>query len=260
MNFNISCNTRPFIRDNFKILCDVFNKLSIFNIEFHLGHLMDPCRFSINIDSIRDILKWNNIEISVVDGGWCDFITGDTNRIHEQMEYTHYLGCNRIRLFLSPMMSLNVSNRNIENAICNITEIANKYISTDILFETHRGIGLEYDIVKHILSELHNNDVNNVYLVFDPVNFILDDKDPYPAVEVLGEFVKHIHLKGILPEKLLCSFGDGLCIHRVVRKLFRYTNSVGIEYEGSANPLLGLYKSYVNVINFIHNNQENIDS
>jgi sugar phosphate isomerase/epimerase len=136
-----------------------------------------------------------------------------------------------------------MTNKQFSNLVENIQKCADTAQYTNLLFETHAGIGTHPLIVADILYKVQRE---NVGLVFDPINILNDGKLPHEMLKEVGEYVKHIHLKGSSSTNMLCAFGEGVNISEAVIEAMQYTNSFGIEYEGIGNILEGLETSYKN--------------
>lgn len=240
MNKIISFNTKLF---SYKEMLDYFFVTERIP-EFHLQYFMNN-EITLSKQTKNVLSKLN---IYIADGGWCNFITNNINKIYKQLNIIQYLKINNIRLFFGNYPKEKITNKEINKVIFNIKKILRiTPPKTNLLFETHKGIGTNPDIVKHILKKVNTN---NIGLVFDPINIIRDNEDPIDMIKQNGKYIKHIHLKG-LSENSLCEFGKGIDITQSILKASEFTNSFGIEYESEElNIKEGLEKSYNNFKQF----------
>lgn len=249
----ISYNTKPFIHENFRVMCEVFKELKLNPIELHLGHFID--NFLDPVEA-KQLLDEHSLQISIVDGGWLDLAHCVLSRVQEQVEIAKVFGIDVIRLFFPAYSAKTLGEDGIRNIYTSLDALTYDFPNTTFLFETHHGIGVDADYILPIMMNVSSN----IGLVFDPINFVVANKDPEDALNLLGQFVKHVHLKGVTihqKEKVhYMPFGEGnVDIKHMILPLYKYTQSFGLEYEGSSNAVLGLVKSRENLIAFckLHN-------
>lgn len=243
----ISYNTKPFIHSDFDRMCWLFKVAGFGNLELHLGHLIEA---DLTVRQILRSIAQNKLEILLVDGGWCDFVSGDISQVEKQINLAWMLNVNIIRLFFSPLPVNTLGEVEIKNLLFNITNVAANHPEMHILFETHHGIGLDAKKVSAVMEEVSKKH-SNVRLVFDPINFVVDGQNPEDALARLHPYVDHVHLKGFQKKKL-CAFGEGVDISPVAVKLLKSTNSFGLEYEGQGDAIFELQKSTINLIKLCH--------
>jgi len=247
----ISYNTKPFCNNDFEYMCQVFQKLEFNNLELHLGHVIDRVP-ALNGSRIAQTIKNYNLKNVLVDGGWCDLtVEGDEGigNIAKQISFMQVLNVDTIRLFFSPCPLDLVTDEKLDIVVYNIHNLTTKYSNVNFLFETHDELGTCAVLVRDLMDAVNSH--NNIGLVFDPINFIMGGKDPNTALNALSKYVKHVHLKGLSDGKL-CAFGEGIDISDTVIKLFEYTDSFGLEYEGKEDAILGLQKSKVNLMKLVN--------
>jgi hypothetical protein len=242
----INCVTKPFE------ISQLQSFIGINNLEFNLSPVVemilannDTAQIIKTMDSIT--LRLERFNINIVDGGWCDLINNQIDTIPNQIEITRKLGANKLRLFFSPFDKDKTNYHKdiaISNVIHNIKQLAMDNSDITFLYETHRGIGLDHRTVKFIMERVG---LDNVGLVFDPVNFLSYDLSPKLAFNSLKDFIKHTHIKGINDKKQLCSFGVGVNTNELILDAIKYCSSIGIEYEGTQSPFIGLSESYKNI-------------
>jgi len=203
--------------------------------ELHLKYFVED---KMDVSKVFDELV--PLNISIADGGWCDFAKNQIMEISKQLNIITKLKISNIRLFFTPLCYNELSDKQIFNIVYNIQLFADAYPSTNFLFETHKGIGTHPVGVRDLMVSINRT---NVGIVFDPVNIILDGNDPHKMLKETGEYIKHVHLKGYSGIEL-CSFGKGKLFDSLVTDLFCYTKSFSIEYEGLFNVVEELEAGY----------------
>ncbi|MCK4815415.1 sugar phosphate isomerase/epimerase [bacterium] len=225
-------------------------------IELHLGHFIDNF---LDPTKAKQLLDEYNLRVSIMDGGWLDLAHCELSRVREQVEIAKVFGIDVIRLFFPAYSTKILGEDCIRNIYTSLDALTHDFPDTTFLFETHHGIGVEVDYIFSIML----NASSNMGLVFDPVNLAIANKGLKYALNLLGQFVKHVHLKGatvIHQKEEVCymPFGEGnIDVKHIIPSLCKYTQSFGLEYEGSSNAILGLVKSRENLIAFckLHNIQ-----
>ena len=246
----ISYNTRPFIDEDFELMCRVFKALDFGAVELHLGHFIDR---NLRVNTGKQLLDKYELPIIIVDGGWCDLSKNMIEKIPKQVELVRELGCDKLRLFFTPLKVKEMGEEGITAIHHNIGILAEKYPDIQFLFESHKGIGVDTAQVFAFMMAA----ADNIGLVFDPINIMVDGmSDPWEFLNELKTFVKHVHLKGAnldmdpikKTERIIyCPFGEGnLSISNVSVEAATITGSVGIEYEGTGNAFMGLLRSKEN--------------
>ena len=258
MLMRICYNTRPFRHDDFELMCRVFQTLKLRNLELHLGHMFktssDHILESSKLDPswVLQTIKRYGLEITLMDGGWCNltYIPGYREDIEKQISMTQKLKVPTLRLFFAPYPTVEMI-KELPEITYQIIDIATKHSDINFLFETHDALGTNAELVRNIMDTVNQNH-NNVGIVFDPINFIMDGKNPDEALRILSKYVRHVHLKGCANGKL-CAFGEGVDISSIVVKLLECTDSFGLEYEGEEDARLGLQKSKTNLLKLCMN-------
>jgi len=236
-NITLSYNTKPF---TFEEMLRYFRYRNI-RPELHLRYFMQDY---MRLESARWLLG-DTIKPSITNGGWHNFTGDKIDPLAYQLAITRQLGAQSIRLFLSPMFRNEMSTKQYDNMVNNIKELAYLFPDINLLFETHRGIGVETDSLVELFAQ---GLPTNVGLVFDPVNVYQSTSDAtmHGMLDAVWAHVKHVHLKGCKPDGTLCVFGEGIDMTGIVTRCFAFTESFGIEYEGEGSAIKGLEKSHAN--------------
>jgi len=242
----VSYNTRPFIYDDFELMCKTFKALEFNVVELHLGHFIEG---DVNVDYAKDLLTKYELSINIVDGGWCDLARNQVATIPHQIELAQQLDCNKIRLFFTPLTISEMDEEGLTFIYDNLSVLSTSFPDIDFLFETHKGIGIELSEISSLMLATPDN----IGLVFDPVNIIVDGHaSPAEFLYELNPYIKHVHLKGahIFKKGTNCvydAFGEGtIDIQDLTLEIVQLIDSIGIEYEGKLNPVLGLLRSKEN--------------
>ena len=238
---------KPFRNKKIEDFIPVLSGLGLNDLELHAGHFYNK---KIDYKKIRSIFKSNEINVKVISGGWSDLTTNDNTfkNIEKQISILKKLSCNKIRLFLGRLERKYFNDKIRKIIIKNLIELSGKYSNIYFLFETHDGISLDYQIMYDLFNSVNRE---NILIAFDPVNMEMKDIDSYSALDVLYDYIGHLHLKGIKTvspgKKLLCEYGLGdFSFDKILRYLKQknYKNYLSIEYEGNKNPYVALSNSY----------------
>jgi len=188
----------------------LFDKLSLFDIEFHLGSfLVDP----VDFHDTRQMKTtyFGERPILMCDGGWWDFAAKGAKYYREiltnQVDQTEALGCHRLRLFLTQLDYKYATMPLIHTMTANVIKFVEEYCiprQVKICFETHNSLTCNDAFMGFFWQSLPESIKPWVGIVLDIENCINNRKDIKPTVgsiledwttNVHPDAISHIHLK-----------------------------------------------------------------
>ncbi|OGV40702.1 MAG: hypothetical protein A2X48_22560 [Lentisphaerae bacterium GWF2_49_21] len=114
-----------------------------------------------------------------------------------------------------------------------------------LALENHGGIASTAEDMLKILSAVNSP---NLFLNFDPANFVAEGVDCIRAFELLKDRIIYVHLKDVRTSnghKEFCAVGEGMIDWRKLLSLLedRYNGVCAIEYENAEDPVEGTTRS-----------------
>ena len=181
-------------------------------------------------------------EVSVLSGGWCDFVRGEGLGIDGMFDRQAWLAENLnvlLRVFLAhPNNEPEATPENIDRAVQNLM-LAADMTEVDLAIENHGGITADPGAMNEILYRINEGvGYSQVGTVLDPINYARCGWDPVRVLKAINfKLIKHVHAKDMTSDGKLCTPGDGLFKEewRVIARYLRdngYKGAVTLEYEG----------------------------
>ena len=241
----IHASTTSHKRESLPATLDAFFRLGMLDLDINLHHFLERGE---SVERIAHAIGQNNQRVWVVSGGWCDFFHGqpeidDTVRsIDRQVDIAGQLGTHMIRLFFGRLPAASFDSAAASTIAANLRRLSDRHSNTTFVFENHDGASLVPAICRDVLGAV---DRPNIRMNFDPINFARAGVDPAQALEAVGPFVAHMHLKGLGGGEF-CEFGKGdvdltPLLHRLLQQGYR--GDFTVEYEGPFDGTLRLYES-----------------
>jgi sugar phosphate isomerase/epimerase len=224
---------------------EVFAKLGLRDLDLNLHHILEE---GVPVDAVKDAARTNGLQIWIVSGGWCDFFHGppqsdETDRsVARQVDIAERLGAAQLRLFFGRLTYDAYSPTLRDIACLNLWRLSERYPNMLFNFENHDGASLRPEVCAEILERVGRP---NIRMNFDPINFERAGVNCRTALEEVGAFVGHVHLKG-LEHGEFCEFGVGdVDLAPVLQALesYGYRGGFSVEYEGRHDGTLRLYQS-----------------
>jgi sugar phosphate isomerase/epimerase len=241
----ILASTTSHKREALPSTLDAFSQLGLLDLDLNLHHFLERGE---SVDRIAHAIAQNRQRVWVVSGGWCDFFHSspaieDTVRsVDRQVHIADELGAPMMRLFFGRLPAASFDAPAASTIVANLKRLSDRHPNTTFVFENHDGASLVPAICRDVLGSV---DRPNIRMNFDPINFAHAHVDPDRALDVVGPWVAHMHLKGIDAGEF-CEFGGGdLDLAPILRALFRrgYDGDFTVEYEGPFDGTLRLYES-----------------
>jgi sugar phosphate isomerase/epimerase len=242
----VLASTTSHKREPFIPTLTVFAKLGMTDLDVNLHPFIEG---GMTATEAVEGLAAHGHRVWAVSGGWCDFfqlppdIENTFESVEKQLEVAARLGAAQIRLFFGRRTFFDYSPTAHEVVCRNLTRLSAAYPDTMFVFENHDGASLHPEVCREILEHVGRD---NIWMMFDPINFAKVHVEPMVALEILRPFVAHVHLKG-LDQGQFCEFGSGqVDLTPVVQSLVNggYPGSFSVEYEGPDDPTVRLFQGY----------------
>jgi sugar phosphate isomerase/epimerase len=224
---------------------EVFARLGLSDLDLNLHHFIEG---GLSAGAVAAAVERRGQRVWAVSGGWCDFFhdapqIDDTMRsVDRQVRIGERLRALILRLFFGRLPRTAYDQTAAAVIVGNFRQLSDAYPHTTFVFENHDGASLVPEVCREILERV---DRPNIRMNFDPINFARAGVDPAAALDAVGPFVAHIHLKG-LERGEFCEFGTGdVDLTPVLHQLIRqgYDGDVTVEYEGPFDGTVRLYRS-----------------
>jgi sugar phosphate isomerase/epimerase len=224
---------------------DVFARLGLRDLDLNLHHLLDD---GVTVGDVVDAVAAHGLHLWAVSGGWCDFYHGapEVERtfasVEKQVALASALEVRQLRLFFGRLQYRDFSQAALDVISANLLRLSDAHADVAFMFENHDGASLHPEVCGAILARVARP---NIRLNFDPINFAKAGVDALTALETVGAFVGHVHLKGLAHGEY-CEFGEGdVDLTPVLKSLADrgYRGRFSVEYEGPFDSTLRLYRS-----------------
>jgi sugar phosphate isomerase/epimerase len=224
---------------------DVFARLGLTDLDLNLHHFIEG---DLTMDTAAAAVAANGQRVWVASGGWCDFFheAPGADRTFEsvsrQVELARGLGARTLRLFFGRLPRASYDQVAARVIADNLRRLSDRHPDTLLVFENHDGASLVPEICRDVFTTV---DRPNIRMNFDPINFARAGVDPAQALDAVGPWVAHMHLKG-LDGGEFCEFGRGdVDLTPLLRRLLQrgYSGDFTVEYEGPFDGTLRLYES-----------------
>lgn len=199
---------------------------------------------------LKKVLDQYKVNVRALSGGWADFNTGDTEHVERQCTVARWLGADIIRFFASnPHKDCPSDDHTRERIFGNLSG----FMNDPICLENHGGLFSDLGQVARLgwmLSAPQG-------LVFDPANYVVDGVDPFKALLMTHQAIRHVHVKDVTADGKFCAVGEGVVPWKDIlaglekqeyRGMFSVEYESEEDYEGKKKGLLRSIKNFKELI------------